>query len=80
MMQYFNAEKVWREILCNDNPDSSVNLFMAVPTIYAKLIDYFKANLSENQEFLGNSTETIRTICKDKIRLMVSGSAALPQV
>ncbi len=48
----------------------SINVFMAVPTIYFKLISY-----------LENLTDTDREILKDcmqKFRLMVCGSAALP--
>lgn len=47
-----------------------VNLFMAVPTIYFKLISYWKSLSSKEQE-------GITTILKN-FRLMVSGSAALP--
>ena len=42
---------------------------MAVPTIYAKLLEYLKSN----------EIQDIHKILTDKIRLMVSGSAALPQ-
>ena len=47
-----------------------VNLFMAVPTIYFKMITYFE-NLSEEEQHL------LAEKMKD-FRLMVSGSAALP--
>lgn len=47
-----------------------VNLFMAVPTIYYKLIAYYET-LTENEQ------NDIRRCMKD-FRLMVSGSAALP--
>ena len=58
-----------------------VNLFMAVPTIYAKLIEYFHKNVDvKTGTFLGKSLDEIRNICNKEIRLMVSGSAALPQV
>ena len=54
---------------------------MAVPTIYAKLIEYFAKNVDpKSQTFLGKSFDEIRQICAKEIRLMVSGSAALPQV
>ncbi len=54
---------------------------MAVPTIYAKLIEFFHKNVDEKAgTFLGKSFEEIRNICNLEIRLMVSGSAALPQV
>lgn len=47
-----------------------VNLFMAVPTIYYKLIAYWKELSTDKQR-------EISTVLKD-FRLMVSGSAALP--
>jgi hypothetical protein len=54
---------------------------MAVPTIYAKLIEFYrKKSDPETGTFLGKSPEEIRQICTDQVRLMVSGSAALPQV
>jgi len=64
MLPAFSAEKVWSAII-----NKEVNLFMAVPTIYAKLIEHFnKAQLDQDM---------VREACKH-IRLMVSGSAALP--
>uniref|UniRef100_A0A803Y7T5 Acyl-CoA synthetase family member 3 n=1 Tax=Meleagris gallopavo TaxID=9103 RepID=A0A803Y7T5_MELGA len=46
---------------------------MAVPTIYAKLIEYYDEHFSQPrvQDF-------VRAFCQENIRLMVSGSAALP--
>ncbi len=80
MMQNFDAGSVWKLLLSEDSLDSNVNLFMAVPTVYAKLIEYYRKNLDRQNLFLGKSKEAIRTICQEKIRVMVSGSAALPQV
>ncbi len=48
----------------------TINLFMAVPTIYFKLIAHF--------ESLSSSEQIILTDAMKKFRLMVSGSAALP--
>lgn len=81
-MQSFDAEGVWKQLLLSseDNKERNVNLFMAVPTVYAKLIEHYQQNLDPENLFLGKSKEAIRTICQEKIRLMVSGSAALPQV
>jgi malonyl-CoA/methylmalonyl-CoA synthetase len=47
-----------------------INVFMAVPTIYYKLITYFESLPEREQESM---TEIMQ-----KFRLMVSGSAALP--
>jgi len=47
-----------------------INVFMAVPTIYFKLISYWESLASDKQKQI---TDTL-----SKFRLMVSGSAALP--
>jgi malonyl-CoA/methylmalonyl-CoA synthetase len=47
-----------------------LNLFMAVPTIYYKLITYY--------ESLSPQEQTVLTNAMQKFRLMVCGSAALP--
>lgn len=61
----FNAEKVFNVLKGGD-----VNLFMAVPTIYYKLITQYNNYPPEVQQEI--STALV------KFRLMVSGSAALP--
>ncbi|XP_062327247.1 malonate--CoA ligase ACSF3, mitochondrial isoform X3 [Osmerus eperlanus] len=63
---------VWDLLLSSRPP--VVNVFMAVPTIYSKLIQHYEENFTRPhvQDF-------IRAVCKERIRLMVSGSAALPQ-
>ncbi|MBL4652083.1 MAG: acyl-CoA synthetase [Flavobacteriales bacterium] len=61
----FDAEIVWNYFLERD-----ITLFMAVPTIYSKLISYWDDQLKERQRQLSEG-------CKN-LRLMVSGSAALP--
>ncbi len=50
--------------------DASINLFMAVPTIYYQLIQYFEAQDEAGQKMLRERLKAFR--------LMVSGSAALP--
>ncbi|XP_015456134.1 acyl-CoA synthetase family member 3, mitochondrial isoform X3 [Pteropus alecto] len=62
---------VWEKFLSSETPQ--VNVFMAVPTIYSKLMDYYDKHFTQPhvQDF-------VRAVCKEKIRLMVSGSAALP--
>jgi len=47
-----------------------INLFMAVPTIYYKLINYWKSQPQEKQEQISKALNAFR--------LMISGSAALP--
>jgi len=61
----FDAKNVW-EILASER----LTLFMAVPTIYYKLISYWEECPSQEQNKLSEASS--------KLRLMVSGSAALP--
>ena len=61
----FDASKVWG-ILASER----LTLFMAVPTIYYKLISFWEESSSEDQNRMSNEAS--------KLRLMVSGSAALP--
>ena len=61
----FDARKVWDRIA-----QGGLTLFMAVPTIYVKLIDAWeKASPAERERM---------SLCCRRMRLMVSGSAALP--
>jgi malonyl-CoA/methylmalonyl-CoA synthetase len=64
MLPRFDANAVW------DSFKKGVTLFMAVPTIYSKLIQSFDA--------VGDSEKVERTNACKRMRLMVSGSAALP--
>ena len=62
-LEDWDPEMVWKKLL-----SKTVNVFMAVPTIYYKLIKYWQEEL--NQQPLADELR--------HIRLMVSGSAALP--
>ncbi|ORY06112.1 AMP-dependent synthetase and ligase [Basidiobolus meristosporus CBS 931.73] len=67
MMRKFNANDVWERFMAKER---DLTLFMAVPTIYAKLRDaYHKLSPEKKTE----ATES----CK-QFRLMISGSAPLP--
>ncbi|XP_051577046.1 malonate--CoA ligase ACSF3, mitochondrial [Myxocyprinus asiaticus] len=72
MLPEFSAQKVWEQLLSSKS--QMVNVFMAVPTIYSKLIEYYDQHFTQ-----ARVQDFIRAVCKEKIRLMVSGSAALPQ-
>jgi malonyl-CoA/methylmalonyl-CoA synthetase len=61
----FSAEAIFALFL-----EGQLNVFMAVPTIYFKLIAYWETLPIEKQQEL--------TACMAKFRLMVCGSAALP--
>lgn len=61
----FDAGKVWERIA-----KGGLTLFMAVPTVYMKLIDAWEKSSPAERERMSEG-------CR-KMRLMVSGSAALP--
>lgn len=65
MLPRFDGETVWSRFVHSD-----LTLFMAVPTIYVKLIAVWENATREEQQVLSNACA--------KMRLMVSGSAALP--
>jgi malonyl-CoA/methylmalonyl-CoA synthetase len=65
MLPRFDANAVWERI-----SGGSVTLFMAVPTVYVKLIAAWDAASPERRAALSRAC--------GKLRLMVSGSAALP--
>jgi len=61
----FDAKAVWERF-----KKGGLSLFMAVPTIYHRLIEYWDGAPPEDQKLMSAA-------CRD-FRLMVSGSAALP--
>jgi malonyl-CoA/methylmalonyl-CoA synthetase len=61
----FDAAKVWELF-----QKGQINVFMAVPTIYYKLIAYWESVAEDQQKALSKALHPFR--------LMVSGSAALP--
>jgi malonyl-CoA/methylmalonyl-CoA synthetase len=65
MLPRFDANSVWDRIASGE-----LTLFMAVPTIYIKLIAAWEAAAPPRREVLSQSCA--------RLRLMVSGSAALP--
>jgi malonyl-CoA/methylmalonyl-CoA synthetase len=65
MLPKFDAQAVWDLI-----PGDRLTILMAVPTIYVKLIAAWEAATPERRSLLSRSCA--------RLRLMVSGSAALP--
>jgi malonyl-CoA/methylmalonyl-CoA synthetase len=61
----FDADRVWERFIHSD-----LTLFMAVPTIYVKLIAAWENATTEMRESMSKACS--------KLRLMISGSAALP--
>ena len=62
----FDCDRVWDRIIAGDG----LTLFMAVPTVYARLIKAWDAAAESRRQAMTDG-------CR-KLRLMVSGSAALP--
>jgi malonyl-CoA/methylmalonyl-CoA synthetase len=67
MLPRFDADAVWSAIATG-----SLTLFMAIPTIYTKLIAAWEASSPERRKALSDACAAMR--------LMVSGSAALPVI
>jgi len=65
MLPRFDAAAVWDRIAAG-----GLTLFMAVPTVYVRLIAAWEAASPQRRALLGHACSTLR--------LMVSGSAALP--
>ncbi len=65
MMQGFDARRVWEKFMERD-----YTLFMAVPTIYSRLLRSWEEASDEEKKMMSHA-------CR-RMRLMVSGSAALP--
>eukprot|EP01126_Amoeba_proteus_P030923 TRINITY_DN3045_c0_g2_i8.p1 TRINITY_DN3045_c0_g2~~TRINITY_DN3045_c0_g2_i8.p1 ORF type:complete len:292 (-),score=57.96 TRINITY_DN3045_c0_g2_i8:119-994(-) len=65
-MMPFNPKAVWEEIM-----SGRLTVFMAVPTVYAKLIQTYEGFPEETQKEV--------YVKAKQLRLMVSGSAALPE-
>jgi malonyl-CoA/methylmalonyl-CoA synthetase len=61
----FNADSVWERFI-----KGGITLFMAVPTIYTRLISTWEASPPSRQKSMSEACS--------RLRLMVSGSAALP--
>ncbi|XP_053401630.1 malonate--CoA ligase ACSF3, mitochondrial-like [Mercenaria mercenaria] len=73
MLPNFDPKEVWKALL---RDDLSINMFMAVPTIYAKLIEEYDKQRHADNKYIPDNLPSVLT---EKFRLMVSGSAALPQ-
>ena len=72
MLENFDSKQVWQLFM---DEGEKLNVFMAVPTIYAKLIEEYSKQFENSHE-----RENVKDFLQNNFRLMVSGSAALPQV
>jgi len=70
MLPKFNVELVWSKLL----DENDINCFMAVPTIFVQLVNYYLKNDEIKKKY---SADYIKNIFKKKIRLIASGSASL---
>lgn len=76
MLPEFSAAAAWNGLLSLHSPaESRVNIFMAVPTIYAKMIEEYETKIVKNDRM----RDYVKAVCMQNIRLMVSGSSALPE-
>lgn len=67
----FNTESLWKQWALPSRDLPSPTVFMAVPTIYAKLLE-------ASEQLTQDVVETAVQSTLEPMRLMVSGSAALP--
>ena len=72
LVDKFEPNTVWYKLL-----NGNSNVFMAVPTIYSKY-SLTKAKLLNAYEQLSQKDKIDVSKLRDKFRLMVSGSSALP--
>lgn len=75
-----HPQEIWTRLAKLDLP--KVNLFMAVPTVYARMIEYAKDALmsisDQQEEYKKSSMHRALNSVKVNMRLMACGSAALP--
>ena len=65
MLPKFEPSRVWSHLLAINMPASErINVFMAVPTIYMKLVEEYEHIFTKNQRM----QEYIRSVCSQKIR------------
>uniref|UniRef100_A0A182QV14 AMP-dependent synthetase/ligase domain-containing protein n=1 Tax=Anopheles farauti TaxID=69004 RepID=A0A182QV14_9DIPT len=75
MLPKFDSSSVWSYLLnVNMTTKERVNVFMGVPTMYGLLIREYDAVFGKNARMC----DYVKTHCRNKIRLMISGSAPLP--
>ncbi|CAO1352657.1 unnamed protein product [Diamesa tonsa] len=76
MLPKFQSDNVWSYLLNVNMPQKDrISIYMGVPTSYNYLIQEYDKLFSKNAQM----ADYIKTHCQNKIRLMVSGSAPLPQ-
>ncbi|KAM5134119.1 malonate--CoA ligase ACSF3, mitochondrial [Callospermophilus lateralis] len=69
MLPEFSAQQVWEKFLSSETP--RINMFMAVPTIYAKLLDHYDQHFTQP-----HVRDFVRAVCEENIRWV---EAPVPQ-
>lgn len=65
MLPGFSPAEVWSHLLALDAPvEARVSLFMAVPTMYAKLLEEYHVRLAKTSR----TKEYVRSVCTQNIR------------
>ena len=65
MLPKFNAGNVWSHLLgVNMSASERPTVFMAVPTIYSKLLDEYDKTFAANPKL----KEHVKNVCSSKIR------------
>uniref|UniRef100_A0A1B6DM65 AMP-dependent synthetase/ligase domain-containing protein n=1 Tax=Clastoptera arizonana TaxID=38151 RepID=A0A1B6DM65_9HEMI len=73
----FNPKSVWGCLTGGvGNSEEQVNVFMGVPTMYVQLLKEYKSSFKKSERMI----EYVKAVCSEKVRLMVSGSAPLPEL
>uniref|UniRef100_A0A023GNT5 Putative acyl-coa synthetase n=1 Tax=Amblyomma triste TaxID=251400 RepID=A0A023GNT5_AMBTT len=76
MLPKFSPAEVWKHLLHLDKSKPAVSVFMAVPTMYVKLIEHYEQHLKHCKE---TAPEVVQETFAKNIRFVISGSASLPQ-
>ena len=77
MMPKFNAERAWTHLLAEEDASANgrrVNTMMAVPTIFVQMVNAYLNSAELRKAY---PKEHVRSVFRDKMRLIVSGSAPL---
>jgi malonyl-CoA/methylmalonyl-CoA synthetase len=71
LLEKFNAKIVWNLLL---GSTSSINSYIAVPTIFSQLLSEYSSNSELNERF---PREKVSQILNEKMRIIASGTAPL---
>lgn len=76
MLPKFDSKTIWDNFLnTNVSQEEKPTLFMGVPTMYSKLLAHYDTAFGDNPR----TREYVKASISNNIRVMISGSAALPE-